>query len=60
MIVPPDSFQCSQCTSNDFPALVCESCWHRMHIECSECIWVVRDKQEYAHILCKECAHVEP
>lgn len=57
MIVPPDSFQCTQCSSDTPTALKCEACWGAMHLDCSQVIWVTRVGQECAHTLCNECAN---
>lgn len=35
--------------------LYCEACFGLHHIKCSETLWVIRDGQEWAHIVCGNC-----
>lgn len=56
MIVPPNAFQCTQCTQDLPTVLKCESCHGAMHLDCSTTVWVIRIGEECAHQLCKSCA----
>lgn len=59
MRVPKDRFACNVCGTGQ-SYITCESCLETMCRECTEIVWVERKGQEWAHLLCKECAGVEP
>lgn len=64
MIVPNDRYECYLCKGRP-NYICCEACHETICPDCVQIIWVVRKQrsgssEEVAHILCKECANVEP
>lgn len=59
MKVPKDRFECHICKAKP-NYITCESCWETTCRDCTEITWVVRNGEEWAHLLCKNCAGVEP
>ena len=57
MHLPIDKYRCIICSDRTPVRMACEACWGGVHEDCSVIIWVVRNNEDAAHVLCKDCGN---